>query len=368
MDDLERAFNAFSIFGKGSASRAVDGMDNASFVKMATECGLIDRKLKKTDVDLIFMKFKPRGSRKIDFETFNRMVLPELGAKKYPRLDPEEATHLIAEAIAASGGPQANQVTGTATGSGIYAKLTDTSQYTGQYRHRDYGASSDASATAGPRRAAARAPTGESKSSHHAGRSAGGRSSGSRSRSPAGAPRSAERGEEAKGEPGPTSDAKLRSVFNHFAAFGLTKVQQERSGVQMDSARFAKLAREAGLLDRRITSTTVDLAFTKCKPKTARRIGFEDFKRALLMLAVQKYDDESPEAAGHRLLAKVVAVGGPTAEGTRVTEDSVLSRLTDTRHYTGAHKSRFDESGHGRGLAGRDSVAKGHGTPGSMFG
>jgi len=32
----------------------------------------------------------------------------------------------------------------------------------------------------------------------------------------------------------------------------------------------------------------------------------------------------------------------------------VLSRLTDTSKYTGAHKSRFDASGKGKGLAGRD--------------
>jgi hypothetical protein len=30
--------------------------------------------------------------------------------------------------------------------------------------------------------------------------------------------------------------------------------------------------------------------------------------------------------------------------------------------YTGAHKERFDESGHGRGLEGRDSTATGGGT------
>ena len=31
----------------------------------------------------------------------------------------------------------------------------------------------------------------------------------------------------------------------------------------------------------------------------------------------------------------------------------IYSKLTDTSLYTGAHKERFDESGHGRGIAGR---------------
>ena len=35
--------------------------------------------------------------------------------------------------------------------------------------------------------------------------------------------------------------------------------------------------------------------------------------------------------------------------------------MTDTSKYTGTHKLRFDEDGKGRGLEGRDSVAKGSG-------
>ncbi len=40
---------------------------------------------------------------------------------------------------------------------------------------------------------------------------------------------------------------------------------------------------------------------------------------------------------------------------------SVIDRLTDTSKYTGSHKERFDESGKGKGLEGRDFVAKGSG-------
>lgn len=34
----------------------------------------------------------------------------------------------------------------------------------------------------------------------------------------------------------------------------------------------------------------------------------------------------------------------------------VTDRLTDTTKYTGAHKERFDESGKGKGAAGRESL------------
>ena len=48
---------------------------------------------------------------------------------------------------------------------------------------------------------------------------------------------------------------------------------------------------------------------------------------------------------------------------------SVTDRLTDTSKYTGAHKHRFDASGHGLGIAGRDLPAKGAGmSAGSVAG
>ena len=35
-----------------------------------------------------------------------------------------------------------------------------------------------------------------------------------------------------------------------------------------------------------------------------------------------------------------------------------VDRLTDTSKYTGAHKERFDESGHGKGHEGREDLAE----------
>ncbi len=39
----------------------------------------------------------------------------------------------------------------------------------------------------------------------------------------------------------------------------------------------------------------------------------------------------------------------------------VFSKLTDTHLYTGAHRERFAEDGHGLGLAGRETISKGGG-------
>jgi hypothetical protein len=43
---------------------------------------------------------------------------------------------------------------------------------------------------------------------------------------------------------------------------------------------------------------------------------------------------------------------------------SVFDRLTDSSGYTGSHKHRFDGQGNGRGMDGRDAIAKGSGTKG----
>ena len=45
-------------------------------------------------------------------------------------------------------------------------------------------------------------------------------------------------------------------------------------------------------------------------------------------------------------------------------DTAVVSRLTDTKGYTGSHKERFDDSGKGKGIVGRENrcehAAKGY--------
>ena len=40
-------------------------------------------------------------------------------------------------------------------------------------------------------------------------------------------------------------------------------------------------------------------------------------------------------------------------------QGDIVNRLTDSSKYTGTHKHRFDDTGRGRGLEGRDAPAKG---------
>ncbi len=47
------------------------------------------------------------------------------------------------------------------------------------------------------------------------------------------------------------------------------------------------------------------------------------------------------------------AAASPSSSGSKAKVDDIVSRLTDTKKYTGAHKHRFDDDGKGRGLAGK---------------
>lgn len=40
----------------------------------------------------------------------------------------------------------------------------------------------------------------------------------------------------------------------------------------------------------------------------------------------------------------------------KATKAAAVDRLTDTTKYTGSHKERFDESGKGKGKAGRENI------------
>ena len=56
----------------------------------------------------------------------------------------------------------------------------------------------------------------------------------------------------------------VEAVFKSFCAFGAGK----DSTALMDGAKFAKMFRDLKLLDKKFTSTDVDIIFSKVKAKT----------------------------------------------------------------------------------------------------
>lgn len=75
------------------------------------------------------------------------------------------------------------------------------------------------------------------------------------------------------------SPEQLKKTFTDYCGAGQTT---------MDGKGFAKCAKDNKLLDKKLTTTDVDLAFSKIKDRTARRITFEQFKAGLALFAEKK--------------------------------------------------------------------------------
>ena len=84
----------------------------------------------------------------------------------------------------------------------------------------------------------------------------------------------------------------------------------------MDGAKLAKLARDCNLLDKKLTKTDVDLIFTQVKDKTARKIGFAQFKRAVELMGKKKFPGATPDEVLRKMEDLIVSSGGPVAKGT----------------------------------------------------
>ena len=77
--------------------------------------------------------------------------------------------------------------------------------------------------------------------------------------------------------------------------------------MMMDGARFAKFAKDCGLVDKQLIATDVDLIFTKVKTKGQRCISFEQFCTALQQIATKK------GVTQHVIVETAVASDGPVA-------------------------------------------------------
>jgi hypothetical protein len=127
----------------------------------------------------------------------------------------------------------------------------------------------------------------------------------------------------------------------------------------MDGAKLAKLCRDVKLLDKNLTSTDVDIIFSKVKAKTERKINYKQFEAALKLMAEKKYpgDDDGLQ----KLKAKIMDSGGPVARGvTKVVKAGAVDRLTDVSKFTGSHKERFsadDGNAKGKGVTSQSAAA-----------
>ena len=121
----------------------------------------------------------------------------------------------------------------------------------------------------------------------------------------------------------------LYKIYQRFCAFGKGH-RVAAHQLPMDSRTFVKFCKDAGILSKRLTRTSVDLIFTKVKERGQRTIDFNGFLECLRHCAVER--KVTFDALVTYILRSQV---GPTlASTTRV--ESVRFH-DDTSSYTGVH-------------------------------
>ena len=121
-------------------------------------------------------------------------------------------------------------------------------------------------------------------------------------------------------------DAALRTVFDTYSVFGVTSAASQG----MTSAKFMKIAKDARLPDKRLTTTDIDLAFTKYCPKGAKKLTFDSFLTALDACAARK--GVPPETVLG--LVAALSASGPSNSGTQAQANKFHD---DKSLYTGVY-------------------------------
>lgn len=251
-------------------------MDGKTFAKLSKDTKILDKKLTATDIDLIFAKSKDKAARKINFAQFQKAI----GFCAEKKGVTAEA---LSQAIVESGGP-----TFSGTKADAVRLHDDKDQYTGVYAQ---GGPTNVDTNPGGK---IYAPSEEEKKA---------------------APKKAAPAQAA------TSSApagSLNEVFSNFTA----------GASDMDGKTFAKFSKDTKILDKKLTATDIDLIFAKVKDKTARKITFDQFKKAISLCAEKK------GLGAEALEEKILEHGGPTFKGTKA---EAVRHHDDKSLYTGVY-------------------------------
>lgn len=147
----------------------------------------------------------------------------------------------------------------------------------------------------------------------------------------------------------PVSQAAFREQFKAFSKFGDTK----SDGKHLTLSQSDKWMKQAKVIDKKITTTDTGIHFKKLK---SMKLSFEDYNKFLEDLAKTK------KVELEEIKSKLANCGAPGVHNaTPGKAAETVARLTDTSKYTGSHKQRFDETGKGKGIAGRKDLPDGSG-------
>lgn len=168
-------------------------------------------------------------------------------------------------------------------------------------------------------------------------------------------------------EPSSPEGASFKDQFKAFSKFGDVK----SDGKLITLSQSDKWMKQAGVIDKKITTTDTGIHFKKLKSVKVSIIDYQKFLDDLAKVKAVEVADIKKKLAGcgapgsnsaakvrkyfyHKLgfISKLLILFQATTKAA-----DTVARLTDTSRYTGSHKQRFDETGKGKGIAGRKDTA-----------
>lgn len=164
---------------------------------------------------------------------------------------------------------------------------------------------------------------------------------------------SAPKAEASPASPAPDASAAAGSFKEQFKAF--SKFGDLKSdGKFLTLSQSDKWMKQAHVIDKKITTTDTGIHFKKLK---SMKLTIGDYNKFLEDLAKTKGVELS------EIKNKMAGCGAPGSHQVKANAKAAetVARLTDTSRYTGSSKQRFDETGKGRGIAGRKDVPSGDG-------
>lgn len=147
--------------------------------------------------------------------------------------------------------------------------------------------------------------------------------------------------------PGATESGSFLASFKAFSKFGDSK----SDGKLITLSQSDKWMKQAKVIDgKKITTTDTGIYFKKHK---STKLGLEQYKTFLDELAKSKKMELAEIKKKMANCGPPGVTAGASGAGKAA---STVDRLTDVTKYTGSHKQRFDETGKGKGIAGRKDV------------
>ncbi|KAG5344980.1 Y5057 protein, partial [Acromyrmex heyeri] len=147
--------------------------------------------------------------------------------------------------------------------------------------------------------------------------------------------------------PGSTEPGSFLASFKAFSKFGDPK----SDGKLITLSQSDKWMKQAKVIDgKKITTTDTGIYFKKHK---STKLGIEQYKTFLEELTKSKKVELAEIKKKMANCGPPGFTGGASGAGKAA---STIDRLTDVSKYTGSHKQRFDETGKGKGIAGRKDI------------